>query len=93
MNSTELIEKAKTRFKELEYKKYDWESFYNAYLQGYGVALLEFKKCNLPDINKQRELLIAFKDHWNTNNDIRSEEIEVADVDNYLCDLQLLIPR
>lgn len=38
MNSTEIIEKAKQRFKELEHKEYEWKSFYNGFLEGYSVV-------------------------------------------------------
>ena len=34
MNSTEIIEKAKQRFKELEHKEYEWKSFFNGFLEG-----------------------------------------------------------
>ena len=32
--STELIEQAKNRFKELEHKGFEWRSFYNGFLEG-----------------------------------------------------------
>ena len=47
----------------------------------------QVKKLNIDDVGKQRKLLIAFKNHWNTNNDIRAEEIEKEDVDLFLSNL------
>ena len=38
MNSTELIAKAKQRFKELEHKEFEWKSFYNGFLEGFFAA-------------------------------------------------------
>ncbi len=37
--STELIEKAKKRFEELERKEYEWNSFFNGFIEGYCTAL------------------------------------------------------
>lgn len=34
MNSQELIGKCRQRFEELEFKEYDWVSFYNGWLEG-----------------------------------------------------------
>lgn len=84
-----------------EDQKADW---HNGYMEACDIILEDLvclqentkrdnEKCNLASINKQRELLIAFKDDWNMNNDIRSEEITVADVDNYLCSLPAVTVR
>lgn len=53
MNSTELIQRAKDRFKDLEHKGYEWRSFYNGFLEAYGVAVGEFKNCNLPVVTNR----------------------------------------
>lgn len=36
--STEIIEQAKQRFKELEHKGYDWKSFYNGFLEATSIC-------------------------------------------------------
>lgn len=41
--STEIIDKAKKRYKELQHKEITWRSFYNGYLEGYSAAK-EIKK-------------------------------------------------
>jgi hypothetical protein len=46
--------------------------------------LNEIEKLKKVDISNQRKLLISFKNHWNKNNDIGSEEIEIEDVDSYI---------
>lgn len=38
VSSTELIAKAKQRFKELEHKEFEWKSFYNGFLEGFFAA-------------------------------------------------------
>ncbi len=43
MNSTEIVEKAKERYKELQHKDFTWRSFYNGFLEGY-FAGKEIKK-------------------------------------------------
>ena len=39
LSSSELIEKAKERFKQLEHKEYEWKSFYNGFLEAYGEII------------------------------------------------------
>lgn len=41
MDSTKLIEKAKSRFSELSSKDLDWKSFYTGYLDGYAEKDIE----------------------------------------------------
>ena len=36
--STEIINKAKERFKQLEDKLFNWKSFYNGFLEGYTIT-------------------------------------------------------
>ncbi len=47
LSSSELIEKARARFKQLEHKGYEWKSFYSGFLEAYGELI-----CG---INKQQE--------------------------------------
>tara|TARA_R110002167_G_scaffold11043_3_gene49343 strand:+ start:1793 stop:2041 length:249 start_codon:yes stop_codon:yes gene_type:complete len=69
----------------------------NSHDTGEGV-LIDFNKIHdfkdeidalftLHFVSKQRELLIAFKDNWNMNNDTRQEEVTDDDVDDYLSNL------
>ena len=39
---------------------------------------------SLDDVNQQSELLVAFKNHWNENNDICSEEISKDDLSDFI---------
>lgn len=62
MNSTDIIKKAKQRFRELERKEYEWKSFYNGFLEGCFYAIPQVKKLYKHDVVQQREQLIAFHD-------------------------------
>ena len=37
--SSEIIEQAKKRFKELEHKGFDWRSFYNGFLEAEAICV------------------------------------------------------
>ncbi len=39
LSSSELIEKAKERFKQLRHKEYEWKSFCNGFLEAYGEII------------------------------------------------------
>ena len=41
MTSQEIINKVKERYKELEHRGYDWNSFYNGFLEGFSFCFLE----------------------------------------------------
>lgn len=55
--STDIINKAKERFKELEHKNFEWRSFYNGYLEAKAEQLALLR------VSCQREQLVCEYDN------------------------------
>lgn len=66
MNSAEIINKAKERFKELEHKEYEWKSFYNGFLEGFAFTFSA----------KLKEIEQLFDELAELNNQTRKEAID-----------------
>ena len=66
MNSTEIINKAKERFKDLEHKGFEWKSFYNGFLEGFAFTFSA----------KQKEIEQLFDELAELNKQTRKEAIE-----------------
>ena len=53
MNSTELIDKAEKRYKELKRKQFDRNSFLNGYFEGYGGSVIQQQVSVEPEVKVQ----------------------------------------
>lgn len=59
MTSTEIIENAKDKFKELGHKDYEWRSFYNGYLIGYSNAHSKVEKLDIQNVTNIRLIILS----------------------------------
>ena len=50
MNSTELINKAEKRYKELKHKQFDRNSFLNGYFEGYAGSVIQQQVSVEPEV-------------------------------------------